>query len=187
MGKEIVTRLNCKTVDFESVGHGHGGLTTADIAASMTKIVGLDKVVDNKLGLALLLESVGGNREVQQREFYALYREIAGIAVEGKWRIKKGAEQLRTLLQMAILEHIKGQTCPTCKGVRYQAKDPTKPCRRCKGSGKHNLFLEVKSKAIGVSKDTWLKVWERRYYEVQYHLQNKEYLAMKNIYKKLLD
>ena len=30
MGKEIVTRLNIKTVDFESAGGGHGGLTTSD-------------------------------------------------------------------------------------------------------------------------------------------------------------
>ncbi len=175
MGKEILTRLNPKTQTMEQSGHGHGETTSLDIAACCA---GCDKA-----GLSVLLERVAGNREVHQRDFYSLYQEVVGVASSQRWKVKK--DQIRTLLQIALFEHCQAGTCPSCKGTRFQISDPSKPCRRCKGAGKHMLHLNDKAEALKVAKKTWLDVWEARFHEVLSILQDKEYEAMRVIYRRL--
>ena len=177
MGKEIITRLNIKTVDFESNRGGYGGLTTSDICASMAG--------SNKAGMALLIERVAGSRCIHSSEFYILYRQVVDLSIAGKWMIKKNTEQLRTMLQMAILEHCVGGSCQSCKGARYQKIDLSKVCRRCKGTGHYHLTNEQKAKVISVRKSTWISIWEDRYYTIQLLLSEMEYFAMKTIYNQL--
>lgn len=177
MSKEILTKLNPKTVNFLGSGGCGGGLSPADVSACLSGA--------SRLGVATLLASIGGDTRVHKKDFDNMFDGILGLAKENHWVLKNKGKRLKILLQLAIHEHCNRTACPTCKGSKYHQSDKTKLCRTCRGVGIYMSRQQEKAELIEVTQQAWSRMWDLRYTQIHQYIQENEHKAMREIHKKL--
>lgn len=183
MNPTILARLNAKSQSLLQT-FGKAELTPADISAALSGTQE-DRLVNNEIGIEVLLAKICNNRQSQVKCFYPIYRGVAEIAIKGKWKMKRGEDRLRSLTQLAVFEATNDQACPRCKGTTFNPRNPTKACEPCRGTGRYRIKDYERAEALGVSKQTWSRTWEPRYQDVQIFIETQEHKALKSIAKKL--
>ncbi len=170
---EILTRLAPKSAQMIRIP-GEATLTVSDIAAACAGA--------NETGLNILLAKVVGDRSVQKPLFYAIYRQVAEIAIKEKWKYRRGSEKIRSLVNLALYEYVGEPRCPSCRGTRYIQHNK---CQTCKGSGYLRFDDKQRAAAIGVHASVWLRVWRDRYARIFQVLGYHESDAVHSLYKRL--
>lgn len=74
------------------------------------------------------------------------------------WQVRKGEKVIASMAALAVVEAIDPAICPACNGVEYIG---LKPCR-C-GRGHKRMTDAYKSEFVGVHRNSWNRVWSRRY------------------------
>ena len=82
--------------------------------------------------------------------------------------MREKKDRLRSLAQLAVFEATNDQACPRCKGTQFEIKDPTEPCKPCKGTGRYRIKDSQRSRAIGVSRQSWAQLWDERYKNIKF-------------------
>ncbi len=170
---EILTRLSMKSAQLIRTG-GLAQLSVSDIAAACAGA--------NRTGLGILLAKVVGDRSAQAPLFYEIYQQVIAHAVKKNWQSEKGKERFRSLVNLAIFEHVGEPRCPACKGTRYTEHSK---CHTCDGSGYLRFNDKQRAAAIGVHPSVWLRRWKERYAYVCQTLNYHESDAIYSIYKRL--
>ncbi|MEN8171406.1 MAG: hypothetical protein ABFS03_00850 [Chloroflexota bacterium] len=179
MSIEILTRINPKVSNMESIGISTaGGLTSADVSAACAGI--------NKKGELMLLAKICGVRGVQEPLFYRMYNDACKLAVKGNWRAgKRGLDRIRSVLQLAIYESITQMICPTCRGTKFNPRNPTKTCSGCDGKGIWRMTDADKYRTVGISQQSWNKTWKWRFNDMLILLEKYEYSAKRKVLNRL--
>ena len=179
MNPELLTLLDPKSARLEYAGHGTGALTKTDVIAAMA---GADA-----LGLELLMAHVCNDRQAQSQAFYALYNRVMSLAIDQGWQMKskRGQARVRSLTQLAIFEHTNTPRCPACNGTKYNRN--MRQCKPCEGTGYIKIRDSHRARAMGINPSSWKRYWAGRYADVEQIISECEYLALREIRKRLTD
>ncbi|MBT8282135.1 MAG: hypothetical protein KJO86_00230 [Muriicola sp.] len=174
---EILTKLNAKTVSFDSIG-GIPDLTAHDVCSALS---GADEG-----GLRLLLSKILG-----VRQFEAIYRHFYPMAIalakKDHWKLTaRSVERISRLLELSIYEYTSTNVCPSCNGTKYSMIDKTKLCGFCRGSGRFTYPDRAKAEFLGVKGSSYSRTWRPRADKIVIMLGDSEYLAKKHIRRRLV-
>lgn len=171
---EAWTLLTIRSASFSRIPGGHGGVTSADIAALLG---GLDRE-PFLMGMAADLGDYNSLRQIE----LVLWERARQIGERENWDPPRGEFTVRRMAAVALYEAINDPRCYVCNGSAemtvalteypgmilaptYREINETLCAVRCPAcvAGKVRLSGRKKADLAGINKDMWTRVWGRRY------------------------
>lgn len=167
--------LTIRSKSFDRQPGGYGSITTADVAALLGGLEGEPFL----MGMAADCGDLNALREVE----LILWTRASAISEREGWEPPQGQFTVRRMAALAIYEAIDDRRCYACNGTQWMTFDlrsspfmvlaPTfeavSPmagrirCPACLGSGYIRLSNRKRADLAGINKDTWHRIWARRY------------------------
>ena len=186
--------LTIRSKAFAMSSKGHGATTTADVAALLA---GLDRH-PFLMGMAAECGDMNALRQIE----WVLWVRAKTLADAEDWDPPHGEFTVRRMVGVALLEAIDDRRCPACNGqgiVAFTLGDNPAlmfsssfapingmtgrvQCSVCVGECHIRLSGRMKARLAGINKDTWTRIWARRYEPIftlanGWREQAKQYLA----------
>jgi hypothetical protein len=167
--------LTIRSKNFEMQSKGHGSTSSADVAALLA---GLDRE-PFLMGLAAECADIGALQQVE----LVLWARANTISDREDWDAPRGYFTVRRMVGVALYEAMEDHRCYGCNGTgsmafqlrdhpgmmmapTFEAISPTAGkvrCVCCQGSGVIRLSGRKRAELAGINKDTWTRLWGRRY------------------------
>jgi hypothetical protein len=105
-----------------------------------------------------------GSDAPQTKSFYVTWHRVVQLSIEEDWPSgPRGANWLRKLTILALIELIDPMRCGVCEGTRFRMN---RLCPLCKGTGKQPLDQAMRSEIAGIPFPAWRSGWGNRYERV---------------------
>lgn len=175
---EAWSLLTIRSKAFSLQSKGHGATTSSDIAALLA---GLPRE-PFLMGMAAECGDLGALQDIE----LVLWVRAKAIADREDWDTPRGHFTVRRMVGVALYEAMEDYRCYGCNGTgsmvfdlrdypammmapTFEVTGPTTGkvrCVCCQSSGSVRLSGRKKADLAGINKDTWTRLWARRYESV---------------------
>jgi hypothetical protein len=174
--------LTARSPSIDRIAAGHSAMRPADIAALLSGL-------PNELFWMGMAYSCGDLRSLRDLE-RNLWVRVQGMSDREDWEFSRQMN-CRRLAGLALYECIDDLRCQICNGKgtttfqlhhepglifspyyeRLNEHEGRVRCLACQGGGKVRLSGRKRADLCGISKDSWARIWGRRY-EPVYEIAN---------------
>jgi hypothetical protein len=168
------TLLTARSPSMDRVAAGHLSMKPADVAALLSGLA--PELL--WMGMAYVCGDLRSLRDLERH----LWVRVQGMSELNNWEFSKQMN-CRRLAGLALYEAIDDLRCQICNGKgtttfelsrepgmmfspyyeRLNEHEGRVRCMACQGSGKVRLSGRKRADLCGISKDSWARVWGRRY------------------------
>lgn len=182
MSISMLSLFTTKSPSISStIGQAHGGVCASDVAAALS-FINLERL-EYHYALAKYC-----NDDLSRKTFWTLLTEkICDDIGKNKW---SGNIQIAEALAFVVIyELFYSACCPLCSNTNKRktgkCEEATKPCKKCRGTGRKPISARDQQEFTHIPKSSWSRTWRDRVNSYIYEIQSSEADISKRLKRQL--